>query len=91
MLLAQKYSREFLFESEGESKPEEIKNRRGKIVMELEDPTMAESTIKLTIKFGGKSIPLSVSPDCTIKDVKSLLQPITNVLPRGQKLIFKGF
>ncbi|KAL0740811.1 hypothetical protein Bca4012_082324 [Brassica carinata] len=51
---------------------------------------MAESTIKLTIKFGGRSIPLSVSPDATIKDLKSLLQPITNVLPRGQKLIFKG-
>nr|VDD13956.1 unnamed protein product [Brassica oleracea] len=51
---------------------------------------MAESTIKLTIKFGGRSIPLSVSPDATTKDVKSLLQPITNVLPRGQKLIFKG-
>ncbi|KAL1219624.1 LRR repeats and ubiquitin-like domain-containing protein [Cardamine amara subsp. amara] len=58
--------------------------------MELEDPTMEGFTIKLTIKFGGKSIPLSVSPDCTIKDLKSLLQPITNVLPRGQKLIFKG-
>ncbi|XP_010414314.1 PREDICTED: LRR repeats and ubiquitin-like domain-containing protein At2g30105 [Camelina sativa] len=59
--------------------------------MELEDPTMeAGSTIKLTVKFGGKSIPLSVSPDCTVKDLKSLLQPITNVLPRGQKLIFKG-
>ncbi|CAE6020930.1 unnamed protein product [Arabidopsis arenosa] len=58
--------------------------------MELEDPTMADSTIKLTVKFGGKSIPLSVSQDCTVKDLKSLLQPITNVLPRGQKLIFKG-
>ncbi|KAJ4901923.1 hypothetical protein Rs2_15874 [Raphanus sativus] len=41
---------------------------------------MAESTIKLTIKFGGRSIPLSVSPDATTKDLKSLLQPITNVL-----------
>ncbi|CAN8285415.1 unnamed protein product [Cochlearia groenlandica] len=53
---------------------------------------MAESTtiINLTVKFGGQSIPISVSSDCTIKDLKSLLQPITNVLPRGQKLIFKG-
>lgn len=65
-------------------------NLKVKIVMELEDPTMADSTIKITVKFGGKSIPLSVSPDCTVKDLKSLLQPITNVLPRGQKLIFKG-
>ncbi|KAF6164883.1 hypothetical protein GIB67_017086 [Kingdonia uniflora] len=26
----------------------------------------------------------------TVKDLKALLQPLTNVLPRGQKLIFKG-
>ncbi|KFK24243.1 hypothetical protein AALP_AAs59973U000300 [Arabis alpina] len=55
-----------------------------------EDPTMAGSSIKVTVKFGAKSIPLSVSADVTVKDLKSLLQPITNVLPRGQKLIFKG-
>ncbi|KAJ0265087.1 hypothetical protein HA466_0014440 [Hirschfeldia incana] len=56
----------------------------------LNRPTMAESTVKHTIKLEGRLIPLSVSPDAATKDLKSLLQPITNVLPRGQKLIFKG-
>ncbi|WZZ14379.1 hypothetical protein YC2023_107468 [Brassica napus] len=65
------------------------RTRETKLAIEVEVPTMAESTVKLTIKLGGKSIPLSVSPDATTKDLKSLLQPITNVLPRGQKLIFK--
>ncbi|XP_056843835.1 uncharacterized protein LOC130496086 [Raphanus sativus] len=48
------------------------RTRGSKIAIEVEVPTMAESTVKLTTK-----------------DLKSLLQPITNVLPRGQKLIFK--
>ncbi|CAA6656899.1 unnamed protein product [Spirodela intermedia] len=34
--------------------------------------------------------PLSVSPDSSVRELKSLLQPLTNVLPRGQKLICKG-
>lgn len=38
-----------------------------------------------------RSIPISIAKDTTIKDLKSHLQPLTNVLPRGQKLIFKGF
>ncbi|KAJ4840512.1 hypothetical protein Tsubulata_000451 [Turnera subulata] len=50
----------------------------------------ANSTINITVKFSGRSIPISVSMDSTVKDIKSLLQPLTNVLPRGQKLIFKG-
>lgn len=49
-----------------------------------------DTVINITVKFSGRSIPISVSLDSTIKDVKSLLQPLTNVLPRGQKLIFKG-
>lgn len=49
------------------------------------------ATIAITVKFSGGLIPISVSPDSTIKHLKSLLQPLTNVLPRGQKLIFKGF
>ncbi|KAF1891283.1 hypothetical protein Lal_00001426 [Lupinus albus] len=48
------------------------------------------TTITVTVKFGGTSIPISISPHSTIKDLKSLLLPATNVLPRGQKLIFKG-
>lgn len=47
--------------------------------------------ISLSVKFSGRTIPITnLSPDSTIKDLKSLLQPLTNVLPRGQKLICKG-
>lgn len=46
--------------------------------------------INVNIKFGGRTIPVSLSSDSTVRDLKSLLQPLTNVLPRGQKLIFKG-
>ncbi|WOH01467.1 hypothetical protein DCAR_0520851 [Daucus carota subsp. sativus] len=46
--------------------------------------------IKITVKFSGRSIPINLSLDSTIKDLKNLLQPLTNVLPRGQKLIFSG-
>ncbi|KAI3410793.1 Ubiquitin-like domain-containing protein [Psidium guajava] len=49
-----------------------------------------EANISVTVKFGGRSIPITTSLDSSIQDVKSLLQPLTNVLPRGQKLIFKG-
>ncbi|KAM7527641.1 hypothetical protein LguiB_031051 [Lonicera macranthoides] len=48
------------------------------------------STIAVNVKFSGRTIPITLSPDSTIKHLKSLLQPLTNVLPRGQKLIFKG-
>ncbi|XP_057430647.1 LRR repeats and ubiquitin-like domain-containing protein At2g30105 isoform X2 [Lotus japonicus] len=50
----------------------------------------SNSTITISVKFSGASIPISISPHSTIKDLKSLLLPATNVLPRGQKLIFKG-
>ncbi|XP_038722037.1 LRR repeats and ubiquitin-like domain-containing protein At2g30105 isoform X2 [Tripterygium wilfordii] len=53
-------------------------------------PQSCSSMVTIKVKFGGRSIPISVMPDSTIKDLKSLLQPLTNVLPRGQKLIFKG-
>ncbi|XP_017982612.1 PREDICTED: LRR repeats and ubiquitin-like domain-containing protein At2g30105 [Theobroma cacao] len=46
--------------------------------------------INITVKFSGRSIPISIAKDSTIKDLKSHLQSLTNVLPRGQKLIFKG-
>ncbi|KMZ59848.1 hypothetical protein ZOSMA_64G00650 [Zostera marina] len=48
------------------------------------------NTIKIHIKFSGRTIPLTIPPDSTVRIVKSLLQPLTNVLIRGQKLIFKG-
>ncbi|KAL0537337.1 hypothetical protein IC582_026315 [Cucumis melo] len=47
-------------------------------------------SITINVKFTGKSIPIILPSDSTVKDLKSLLQPLTNVLPRGQKLIFKG-
>ncbi|XP_022732094.1 LRR repeats and ubiquitin-like domain-containing protein At2g30105 isoform X2 [Durio zibethinus] len=50
----------------------------------------SSENINIIVKFSGRSIPVSVAKDSTIKDLKSHLQPLTNVLPRGQKLIFKG-
>ncbi|CAN6559321.1 unnamed protein product [Malus baccata var. baccata] len=49
------------------------------------------ATVSLTVKFSGRTIPITnLSVDSTIEDLKALLQPLTNVLPRGQKLICKG-
>ncbi|XP_072983236.1 plant intracellular Ras-group-related LRR protein 8 isoform X1 [Typha latifolia] len=48
------------------------------------------STITVHVKFSGRTLPISLSPDSTVRDLKSLLQPLTNVIPRGQKLISKG-
>ncbi|CAN4102189.1 unnamed protein product [Withania somnifera] len=48
------------------------------------------STITVNVKFIGRSIPVEISDESTVKHLKSLLQPLTNVLSRGQKLIFKG-
>ncbi|KAJ8749728.1 hypothetical protein K2173_012279 [Erythroxylum novogranatense] len=47
-------------------------------------------SISITVKFSGRSIAITTPQDSTVKDLKCLLQPLTNVLPRGQKLIFKG-
>ncbi|XP_035831558.1 plant intracellular Ras-group-related LRR protein 8 isoform X2 [Helianthus annuus] len=49
-----------------------------------------EKMIQVSVKFNGRWIPLSLSADTTVKDLKSVLQPLTNLLPRGQKLIAKG-
>ncbi|WVY95228.1 hypothetical protein V8G54_034316 [Vigna mungo] len=54
------------------------------------EPDSIATTITVNVKFNGVNIPVSISPNSTIKDLKSLLLPSTNVLPRGQKLIFKG-
>ncbi|KAE8039320.1 hypothetical protein FH972_011744 [Carpinus fangiana] len=62
----------------------------GAIAGEASDPQSETTGITITVKFSGRSIPVTISPDATIGDLKSLLQPLTNVLPRGQKLIFKG-
>ncbi|XP_038980246.1 plant intracellular Ras-group-related LRR protein 8 [Phoenix dactylifera] len=54
------------------------------------DAALDPTTITVHVKFSGRTLPLSVSDDSTVRDLKSLLQPLTNVIPRGQKLIFKG-
>lgn len=56
----------------------------------MENEVVTAEEITVNVKFGGRTIPLTVSPNCTINEVKSLLQPLTNVLVRGQKLISKG-
>ncbi|KAL9169523.1 hypothetical protein ABFS82_04G084600 [Erythranthe guttata] len=56
----------------------------------MDSESSTASRLKLQIKFSGRSIPVEIAGDTTIKDLKSLLQTLTNVLPRGQKLIFKG-
>ncbi|KAF9596664.1 hypothetical protein IFM89_012863 [Coptis chinensis] len=56
----------------------------------MEASSAASEMMTIHVKFSGRSIPISVSSNSTIKDLKTLLQPLTNVLPRGQKLIFKG-
>lgn len=48
------------------------------------------SRLKLTVKFSGRSIPVEIDANSNIKQLKLLLQPLTDVLPRGQRLIFKG-
>ncbi|XP_026454054.1 LRR repeats and ubiquitin-like domain-containing protein At2g30105 [Papaver somniferum] len=55
-----------------------------------EEENGSAPVLKIQVKFSGRSIPVSLSIESTIKDLKYLLQPLTNVLPRGQKLIFKG-
>ncbi|THU66071.1 hypothetical protein C4D60_Mb05t10330 [Musa balbisiana] len=48
------------------------------------------STITVQVKFSGRTLPVSLPMDATVADLKSLLQPVTNVLTRGQTLICKG-
>lgn len=50
----------------------------------------ASSLLTVNVQFSGRKFPISISPDSTIKELKSHLQTLTNVLPRGQKLICKG-
>ncbi|URE01515.1 hypothetical protein MUK42_20719 [Musa troglodytarum] len=48
------------------------------------------SAVTVQVKFSGRTLPVSVPMDATVADLKSLLQPLTNVLTRGQTLICKG-
>ncbi|KQJ96941.1 hypothetical protein BRADI_3g27860v3 [Brachypodium distachyon] len=47
-------------------------------------------TITVHVKFAGRTIPVEVPASASTAELKLLLQPLTNVLPRGQKLICKG-
>ncbi|XP_020585771.1 LRR repeats and ubiquitin-like domain-containing protein At2g30105 isoform X2 [Phalaenopsis equestris] len=59
-----------------------------------EDATAGDSqagpSIALNVKFRGKKIPVSISPESTVGDLKSRLHPLTNIPPRAQKLMFFG-
>ncbi|CAH9129259.1 unnamed protein product [Cuscuta epithymum] len=48
------------------------------------------TTITVNVQVAGSSILFNVSPDSTVKELKSVLQQLTNVLPGAQKLISKG-
>ncbi|CAH9129262.1 unnamed protein product [Cuscuta epithymum] len=57
----------------------------------MEDEGGSEPTrITVKVRVAGSWILFNVSPDSTVKDLKSVLQQLTNVLPGDQKLISKG-
>ncbi|XP_031271791.1 LRR repeats and ubiquitin-like domain-containing protein At2g30105 [Pistacia vera] len=51
---------------------------------------MEENNINITVKFITESIPITTSHDSTVQQLKTILLPLTSVLPVDQKLIFKG-
>ncbi|XP_074267810.1 plant intracellular Ras-group-related LRR protein 8 [Silene latifolia] len=56
----------------------------------MEKEEEGEGAVKLQIKFGGSTIGVRASGKSTVSELKCILQELTNVLPRGQKLIHKG-
>ncbi|XP_020685636.1 LRR repeats and ubiquitin-like domain-containing protein At2g30105 isoform X4 [Dendrobium catenatum] len=50
----------------------------------------ADDPITVHVKFSGRKISVTLSPESTILDLKSRLHSLTDVLTRCQKLIFKG-
>lgn len=50
----------------------------------------APTTITVQVKFAGRTIPVEVPAAASGAELKRLLQPLTNVLPPGQRLICKG-
>ena len=52
------------------------------------EPNSNATIITINVKFGGVSIPISISPHLTINGFKSLLLPSTNVLPRGYRTLY---
>ncbi|XP_020585850.1 LRR repeats and ubiquitin-like domain-containing protein At2g30105 isoform X2 [Phalaenopsis equestris] len=53
----------------------------------MEKKEQMDSSITVKVRFRGKSIPVSLSPESTVWDLKSSLHPLTDTLPRAQKLI----
>ncbi|KAK3153843.1 hypothetical protein QOZ80_2BG0182230 [Eleusine coracana subsp. coracana] len=56
----------------------------------MESQGSSPPTITVQVKFAGRTIPVEVPAAATTAELKRLLQPLTNVLPRGQRLICKG-
>ncbi|GJM84705.1 hypothetical protein PR202_ga00398 [Eleusine coracana subsp. coracana] len=56
----------------------------------MESQGSSPPTINVQVKFAGRTIPVEVPAAATTAELKRLLQPLTNVLPRGQRLICKG-
>lgn len=57
------------------------------------EPAQAESTqekLKLVVKHGQQTHTLMMSPGSIVKDLMEVLEGLTNVHSRGQKLIYKG-
>ncbi|KAL0928924.1 hypothetical protein M5K25_000857 [Dendrobium thyrsiflorum] len=50
----------------------------------------ADDPITVHVKFSGRKIPVTLSPESTILDLKCRLHSVTDVLTRCQMLIFKG-
>eukprot|EP00899_Mesostigma_viride_P008099 jgi/Mesvir1/17290/Mv07692-RA.1 len=46
--------------------------------------------LELTVKYGKETLLVTMMPNLTVKDLMSRLQETTRVIPRFQKLIFKG-
>lgn len=81
----------FLFKFVKKVPQKEVQAKDREMEKEGTSDTDNRSTITVNVKFSGRSIPVEISDESTVEHLKSLLQPHTNVLPRGQKLIFKGY
>jgi hypothetical protein len=50
----------------------------------------ASNAITVTVKHGDKTLPITLPSTALVKDLMQQVKQLTNVLPRGQKLIYKG-
>ncbi|CAM6089671.1 unnamed protein product [Calypogeia fissa] len=49
-----------------------------------------EGSITVTVKSGTQTLPITLPSTASVKDLMLQIKQLTNVLPRGQKLIYKG-